>query len=68
VSAKTLIFIILGLIFPLWPISLPLFWYLAYKSSNEDKSQQLEVARASQVVVSPSIPAQPAHKKASLND
>ena len=29
---STVIFLILGLIVPLWPISLPLFWYLAYQS------------------------------------
>lgn len=28
----TVILIILGLITPLWPISLPLFWFLAYRS------------------------------------
>ena len=31
-SFSTIIFIILGLIVPIWPISLPLFWYLAYRS------------------------------------
>ena len=29
---STIAFIILGLIVPFWPISLPLFWYLAYRS------------------------------------
>lgn len=29
---STAIFLILGLLVPLWPISLPLFWYLAYRS------------------------------------
>lgn len=29
---KAVVFFVLGLIVPLWPISLPLFWYLAYKS------------------------------------
>lgn len=29
---STFAFIILGLIIPLWPISLPLFWFLAYRS------------------------------------
>jgi hypothetical protein len=32
IKFKTIIFIILGLIIPLWPITLPLFWWLAYKS------------------------------------
>lgn len=29
---STFIYIVLGLIVPLWPFSLPFFWYLAYKS------------------------------------
>ncbi|MHB1681003.1 MAG: SHOCT domain-containing protein [bacterium] len=29
---KVVVFFVLGLIVPLWPISLPLFWYLAWKS------------------------------------
>lgn len=29
---STFIFIVLGVFVPLWPISLPLFWYLAYRS------------------------------------
>lgn len=29
---STIIFIIVGLLVPLWPISLPLFWFLAYRS------------------------------------
>jgi hypothetical protein len=29
---RTIIFILLGLITPLWLITLPLFWYFAYKS------------------------------------
>lgn len=29
---STIIFIILGLIIPLWPLTLPLFWWLAYRS------------------------------------
>lgn len=32
IKFSTIIFIIVGLIFPLWPITLPLFWWLAYKS------------------------------------
>ena len=31
-SFATILFIILGLIVPFWPISLPLFWFLAYRS------------------------------------
>ncbi len=29
---STFIYLVLGLFVPLWPISLPLLWYLAYKS------------------------------------
>ena len=29
VDIKTIMFFILGLIVPMWPISLPLFWFLA---------------------------------------
>lgn len=29
---KAVVFFVLGLIVPVWPITLPLFWYLAYKS------------------------------------
>lgn len=29
---STIIFLVLGLILPLWPITLPLFWFLAYRS------------------------------------
>ena len=34
---KAVVFFVLGLIVPLWPISLPLFWYLAYKSYKSGK-------------------------------
>jgi len=33
---STIILLILGLITPLWPISLPLFWYFAYRSYKSD--------------------------------
>lgn len=26
------LYVLLGALVPLWPISLPLFWYLAYRS------------------------------------
>ena len=29
---KAILFVILGLVVPLWPISLPLFFYLAYRT------------------------------------
>jgi hypothetical protein len=34
---KVVVFFVLGLIVPLWPISLPLFWYLAWKSYKTGK-------------------------------
>lgn len=32
IKFSTIILLIIGLIFPLWPITLPFFWWLAYKS------------------------------------
>lgn len=32
IKFSTVIFIILGIIIPMWPITLPVFWWLAYKS------------------------------------
>jgi hypothetical protein len=32
VKVTTIIFIVLGLFVPCWPISLPLFFYLAYRT------------------------------------
>lgn len=29
---STIVYLVLGLILPLWPITLPLFWFLAYRS------------------------------------
>ena len=34
---KVVAFFVLGLIVPLWPISLPIFWYLAWKSYKTGK-------------------------------
>ena len=39
----TIIFLILGLIVPLWPISLPLFWFLAYGSYKSGKPFQQDM-------------------------
>jgi len=33
---STIILLVLGLITPLWPISLPLFWFLAYRTYKSD--------------------------------
>ncbi len=43
---STLFYIILGLLFPLWPISLPVFWYLAYRSYLRPSRQTVRVVRA----------------------
>lgn len=32
IKFSTVIYILLGLIIPIWPITLPLFWWMAYKS------------------------------------
>ena len=34
---KAVVFFVLGLIVPLWPISLPFFWYLAWQSYKSGK-------------------------------
>ena len=39
-SFATIIFLVLGLIVPLWPISLPLFWFLAYRSYKNGSAPQ----------------------------
>ena len=35
---STIVFIILGLIVPIWPISLPFFWHLAYRSYKPEST------------------------------
>jgi hypothetical protein len=39
----TLVWIVIGLIVPLWPISLPVCWYLAYRSYKKPISQTVRV-------------------------
>ena len=34
---KAVVFFVLGLIVPVWPITLPLFWYLAYQAYKTGK-------------------------------
>lgn len=36
VSLGVIILIILGLIVPLWPITLPLFWFMAYRGYKKN--------------------------------
>jgi len=36
VKFTTIVFVLLGLFVPCWPISLPLFWYLAYCSYKSE--------------------------------
>ena len=40
---STFIFIVLGLIVPIWPITLPLFWYLAYRSYKKPSTRTVRV-------------------------
>lgn len=40
---STLIFILLGIFIPLWPISLPLFWFLAYRSYKKPSIQTVRI-------------------------
>lgn len=42
---STFIFLLLGLFVPLWPISLPLFWFLAYRSYKKPSTQIVHVHR-----------------------
>ena len=46
---STIVFIILGLIVPIiiWPISLPFFWYLAYRSYKRGDATALVSSPAS---------------------
>lgn len=41
---STIIFIILGLIIPLWPLTLPLFWWLAYRSYKKGRGNEHSLA------------------------
>ncbi len=34
IQFKTVVYLLLGIIIPVWPISLPFFWYLAYRSTQ----------------------------------
>ncbi|RBO82537.1 SHOCT domain-containing protein [Marinomonas aquiplantarum] len=40
-NIKAVMYLILGLIVPIWPISLPIFWFLAYKAT-QDQSKTAE--------------------------
>ena len=40
---STILFIILGLALPLWPITLPLFWWLAYRSYRKGSPEQISL-------------------------
>lgn len=35
IKFSTIVLILLGLFVPFWPVSLPGFWYLAYKSYRD---------------------------------
>ena len=40
---STFIFVILGVLFPFWPVTLALFWYLAYRSYKKPASRVVRV-------------------------
>jgi len=43
VKLSTLMLFFIGCIFPLWPISLPLFWWLAYRSYRKGSPRQISL-------------------------
>lgn len=43
VKGTTIIFVFLGIIFPLWPISLPIFCWLAYRSYRKGEPAELSI-------------------------
>ena len=46
---STVMLIVIGIVLPLWPISLPFFWWLAYRSykkGNSDKIPMMELEKA----------------------
>jgi hypothetical protein len=43
VKASTVLLIIAGLVVPLWPVSLPLCWYLAYRSYKKPGAQTVRI-------------------------
>lgn len=43
VKLSTLMLFFIGCIFPLWPISLPLFWWLAYRSYRKGAPRQISL-------------------------
>lgn len=44
IDFKTIIFVILGLILPFWPVSLPLFWFLAYRAYRKGEAPGTSLA------------------------
>lgn len=40
---STFIFLVLGVVIPLWPISLPICWFLAYRSYNKPTVKTVRV-------------------------
>jgi hypothetical protein len=43
IKLSTLMLFFIGCIFPLWPISLPFFWWLAYRSYRKGSPRQLSL-------------------------
>ena len=43
VKFSTAILFLLGLLLPLWPVTLPLFWWLAYRSYKKGGPEQISL-------------------------
>jgi hypothetical protein len=43
IKLSTLMLFFIGCIFPLWPISLPFFWWLAYRSYRKGSPRQISL-------------------------
>ena len=43
VKLSTVMLFAIGCIFPLWPISLPFFWWLAYRSYRKGSPRQISL-------------------------
>ena len=44
VDFKTIVYMFLGIIVPFWPISLPWFWYLAYRTYKKGDTPMRSLA------------------------
>lgn len=42
-KVSTIMLMLLGIIIPFWPLSLPLFWWLAYRSYKKGEPAELSI-------------------------